>query len=211
MQYYWRPYYPAQGIPNAMHHPMPMHVAATPECLSRAQVALILNMRSLWEQHVAWTRMVIRSIIFDLPDTEVTLARLLQNGPDMGDALKPFYGVAAGDAYGQLIKEHLVIAADLVKAAKAGDQAAAAAAEKKWYANGDQIVEFVSRLNLYFPKEEFRKLFYQHLALTKAEAVTLLQKDYKQSVQLYDRIEKEALAMADMISSAIIKQFPQMF
>ncbi|MNY59427.1 hypothetical protein D3C86_1958780 [compost metagenome] len=54
-------------------------------------------------------------------------------------------------------------------------------------------------------------MFYQHLALTKAEAVTLLQKDYKQSVQLYDAIEKGALVMADMISTAIIKQFPQMF
>ncbi|KWX79327.1 acetylglutamate kinase [Paenibacillus riograndensis] len=211
MQYYWQPYSPTQGSPNAMHPSMPVYAEAAPECFSRAQVNLILHMRTLWEQHVAWTRMVIRSIVFDLPDTEVTVARLLQNGPDMGDALKPFYGAAAGDAYGQLIKEHLVIAADLVKAAKAGDQAAAAATEKKWYANGDQIVEFLSRLNPYLPKEDFRKMFYQHLALTKAEAVTLLQKDYKQSVQLYDAIEKGALVMADMISTAIIKQFPQMF
>ncbi|KWX69944.1 hypothetical protein [Paenibacillus jilunlii] len=168
-------------------------------------------MRTLWEQHVAWTIITIRSLVYGLPDIDAVLPRLLQNAQDMGDALKPFYGAAAGDAYGQLIKEHLVIAADLVKAAKAGDQAAAAAAEKKWYANGDQIVEFLSRLNPYLPKEEFRKMFYQHLALTKAEAVTLLQKDYKQSVQLYDPIEKGALAMADMLSTAIIKQFPQMF
>ncbi len=211
MQYYWRSYFPAQGSPNAMLQSMPINAGAAQRCFSRAQVELILHMRTLWEQHVAWTRMAIRSIIFDLPDTEVTVARLLQNAPDMGDALKPFYGAAAGDAYSQLIKEHLVIASDLVKAAKAGDQAAAAAAEKKWYASGDQIVEFLSRLNPYLPKEEFRKMFYQHLALTKAEAVTLLQKDYKQSVQLYDPIEKGALAMADMLSSAIIEQFPQMF
>ncbi|WP_372237817.1 acetylglutamate kinase [Paenibacillus sp. P46E] len=189
-----------------------MHVAASqPGCLSRAQVDLNNQMRSLWEQHVAWTRMAIRSIVFSLPDTDVTVARLLQNAPDMGDALKPFYGAAAGDAYAQLINEHLVIAADLVKAAKAGDQTAAAAAEKKWVANGDQIVEFLSRLNPYFPKEEFRQMFYQHLALTKGEAVALLQKDYKQSVQLYDSIERGALAMADMLTNSIIRQFLQCF
>ncbi|MNI98258.1 hypothetical protein D3C81_2333940 [compost metagenome] len=53
-------------------------------------------------------------------------------------------------------------------------------------------------------------MFYDHLALTKAEAVTMLNKDYKTSVQLYDRIEREALMMADMISNAILIQFPQM-
>ncbi|WP_325175637.1 acetylglutamate kinase [Paenibacillus sonchi] len=194
-----------------MHQSMPIHAGPAPGCFSRAQVELILHMRTLWEQHVAWTIITIRSLVYGLPDIDAVLPRLLQNAQDMGEALKPFYGAAAGDAYGQLIREHLVIAADLVKAAKAGDQAAAAAAEKKWYANGDQIVEFLSRLNPYLPKEEFRKMFYQHLALTKAEAVTLLQKDYKQSVQLYDPIEKGALAMADMLSTAIIKQFPQMF
>ncbi|MHA6532074.1 acetylglutamate kinase [Paenibacillus sp. BAC0078] len=184
---------------------------AKQECLSRAQVDYMNHMRSLWEQHVAWTRMAILSIVFDLPDTDVVVARLLQNGPDMGEALKPFYGEAAAQTYSNLIKEHLVIAVDLVKAAKAGDQQAAAVAEKKWYANADQIVEFLSRINPYFPKEQFRKMFYSHLALTKAEAVSLLNKDYKLSVQLYDRIEKEALIMADMISTAIINQFPQMF
>ncbi|WP_379154141.1 acetylglutamate kinase [Paenibacillus sp. sgz5001063] len=190
---------------------MSMYMAVSSECLSRPQVDLMSLMRSLWEQHVTWTVIAIRSLVYGLPDTDETLARLLRNPSDMGDALKPFYGAAAGDAYAQLIKEHLVIAADLVKAAKAGDETAAAAAEKKWVANGDQIVEFLSRINPYFPKEEFRQMFYQHLALTKAEAVSLLQKDYKQSVQLYDSIQKGALAMADMITNAIVSQFPQSF
>lgn len=178
-------------------------------CLTAAQVDFQNLMRTLWEQHVAWTRMAITSLVFGLPDTDVVLARLLQNPADMGNALKPFYGQSVADAYSALIKEHLVIAADLVKAAKAGDTAAAAAAEKKWYANADQIVEFLAHINPYFPKEEFRKMFYSHLALVKAEAVTMLNQDYKSSVQIYDRIEREALMMADMITKAIFNQFPQ--
>ncbi|WP_438492724.1 acetylglutamate kinase [Paenibacillus sp. IHBB 3054] len=178
-------------------------------CLTKAQIEFKNHMRLLWEQHVAWTRMAITSLVFGLPDTVVVLARLLQNAPDMGNALKPFYGQNIADTYGALIKEHLVIAADLVKAAKAGDTAAADAAEKKWYTNGDQIVEFLARINPYFPKEAFRQMFYSHLALVKAEAVSMLNKDYKMSVQLYDRIEREALMMADMIRNSILIQFPQ--
>jgi hypothetical protein len=170
-------------------------------CFSPGQFEFKQAMRSLWEQHVAWTRMAITSLVFGLPDTDPVVARLLRNATDMGDALRPLYGAAAADAFSKLIKEHLVIASELVKAAKAGDSAAAASAEKRWYANADQIIELPSRLNPYFPKEEFRKMFYEHLALTKAEAVTMLQQDYKGSIQLYDRIERQALTMADLLST----------
>ena len=170
-------------------------------CFSPGQLEFKKEMRTLWEQHVAWTRMAIISLVFGLPDTAEVLARLLQNAPDMGNLIKPFYGAGVADIYAGLIKEHLVIASELVKAAKAGDTTAAAAAEKRWYANADQIVEFLSRLNPYFPKEEFRKMFYKHLAMTKAEAVTMLQQDYKASIKLYDQIEREALIMADILST----------
>ncbi|EJR54979.1 hypothetical protein IIM_01919 [Bacillus cereus VD107] len=168
-------------------------------------------MRSLWEQHVAWTRLAIISIIFDLPDVDATVGRLLQNATHMGLSLEPFYGENAVKKYSALIKDHLVIAADLVKAAKAGDQNAAAAIEKKWYTNGDEIVEFLNSINPYIEKEEFRKMFYEHLALTKAEAIAILNKDYDAGIKLYDKIEKEALEMADTITDAIVKQFPQVF
>ena len=134
--------------------------------VSKNEVDLKSYMRLLWEQHVAWTRLAIISIIFNLPDVNVTIARLLQNAPDMGNLLKPFYG-----------------------------QNAASIAEKKWYANADEIVEFLNSINPYIPKEEFRKMFYEHLALTKSEAVSILNKDYHSGVQLYDKIEKEALVM----------------
>ena len=67
--------------------------------------------------------------------------------------------------------------------------------EKKWYANADEIVEFLNSINPYIRKEKFRKMFYEHLALTKSEAVSILSKDYHSGVQLYDKIEKEALVM----------------
>lgn len=168
-------------------------------------------MRLLWEQHVAWTRMAIMSIVFDLPDVSFTIARLLQNAPDMGNLIKPFYGEKLAAKYSSLIKDHLVIAVDLVKAAKAGNQQAAKEAERKWYANADEIVDFWSSINPYFPREEFKKMFYEHLALTKSEAVTMLNKEFKASIELYDKVEMGALTMADILTTSIIKQFPRMF
>ncbi|MFK4303106.1 MULTISPECIES: acetylglutamate kinase [unclassified Paenibacillus] len=190
----------------------PAHLMTkNPHCVSKAKVELKSFMRMLWEQHIAWTRMTILSLVFHLPDVNVVTARLLQNATDMGNSLRPLYGDHVAQTYGNLIREHLVLAADLVKAAIAGDQNLVAATEKKWYSNADEISEFLSRINPYLPKEEFRKMFYEHLALTKSEAVSMITKDYETSVQIYDKIEAEALEMADTITDAIAKQFPGIF
>jgi hypothetical protein len=53
--------------------------------------------RRLWEDHITWTRLFIVSASADLPDTPATTQRLLRNQQDIGDAIKPFYGRAAGE------------------------------------------------------------------------------------------------------------------
>ena len=50
-----------------------------PEGVSQAEEALSNRMRLLWEQHVYWTRLVILSMAFGLPDAQLATARLLRN------------------------------------------------------------------------------------------------------------------------------------
>jgi hypothetical protein len=180
-------------------------------CISEKEVRLKSSMRLVWEQHVYWTRMTIISLAFNLPDVDFVTARLLRNATDMGDLLRPFYGNRIAAKFSSLIREHLVIAAELVKAAKAGDQKAVAAAERRWYANGEEIADFLSTINPYISEKEFKEMFFEHLALTKSEAVFILQKDFKSSIAVFDKIEAEALQMADTITVAIVKQFPKKF
>jgi hypothetical protein len=178
-------------------------------CISKQEDSLKSSMRLVWEQHVYWTRMTIISLAFNLPDVAFVTARLLRNATDMGNLLKPYYGNKIAAEFSNLIREHLVIAVELVKAAKAGNQKAEAAAERRWYANGEEIAEFLSTINPYISKNEFKKMFFEHLALTKSEAVFILQKDFKSSIAVFDKIEAEALQMADTITIAIVKQFPK--
>lgn len=110
-----------------------------------------------------------------------------------------------------MLTSHLVTAAQLVKAAKAGDNTAAANAEKSWYANADEIAAFLASINPYWSERDWREMLHTHLALTKSEAVDMLNKKYGDSVSTYDQIEIEALQMADMMKTGIIKQFPNLF
>ena len=83
----------------------------------------------------------------------------------MGNSIRPYYGDLAANTYSDLIKQHLTIAADLVKAALAGNTKLAEETEKKWYANADEIAQFWNSINPNFPTDVFRKMFYEHLRL----------------------------------------------
>lgn len=90
-----------------------------------------LNLQhKLWEEHVAWTRMTIISMAEDLADVDLVTKRLLRNPADIAASFRPLYGDEIAARFQSLLTDHLVIAAQLVKAAKAGDTAAAADAER---------------------------------------------------------------------------------
>src|SRR5688500_17704916 len=59
-------------------------------------VELKENMRRLWADHVIWTRQYIVAAVASDPGASAASTRLLRNQEDLGNAIKPFYGDAAG-------------------------------------------------------------------------------------------------------------------
>ncbi|HEY5969342.1 MAG TPA: hypothetical protein VIU35_15290 [Chitinophagaceae bacterium] len=172
---------------------------------------LRMAMHKLWEDHIVWTRNVILNIMDDLPGTDQAVNRLLKNQDDIGNAVKPFYGEAGGKELTRLLREHITIAADLLKAAKAGNNSAFDAANKKWFVNADEISDFLSKANPNWKLADMKKMMHDHLTLTTEEAVARLKKDYAADVKAYDKVHDEILMMADMLTDGIIKQFPGKF
>jgi hypothetical protein len=193
------------------HATAPAAVADAPVVTPKV-VAFHDEMRRLWEDHVTWTRLAIISLTGDTPDTEASVGRLLQNQTDIGDAIKPFYGEAAGQELTRLLREHILIAADLIAAARAGDETAVADAQSRWTANADEIAAFLAAANpRFWDLEEMKAMLHEHLRLTANEAIARIQGDWAADVAAYDEIHLQALGMADMLSNGIIKQFPARF
>ena len=169
-------------------------------------------MRKLWEDHITWTRVFIISAAGDLPDKAAATERLLQNQVDIGNAIKPYYGDAAGEKLTTLLKEHITTAADVVTAAKANDKAKLDDANKRWSANADQIADFLSGANpKSWPAAEMRTMMHDHLNLTTAEAVARLHGDWAADIAAYDKVHEQILKMADMLSAGIMKQHSAKF
>ena len=71
------------------------------------------------------------SLTSNTPDTKATVARLLLNQTDIGNAVRPFYGAAAGKQLTALLREHILIAADLIALAQKGDGAGVSAQQAR--------------------------------------------------------------------------------
>jgi hypothetical protein len=193
--------------PMKMNMNMSMNPALSPKA-----VKFRLGMNKLWEDHITWTRMVIVDFAANLPDLQTAEARLLRNQADIGSAIKPYYGAAAGRQLTKLLRTHILEAVPVLQDAKAGDNAKLQRDLAKWYANAHQIAVFLSKANPHnWPLKEMDSMMKRHLQLTTDEAVARLQGNWTADVKAYDRVHLEILQMAGMLSTGIIKQFPSRF
>ena len=186
--------------------------ATTARAVPATQAAFRNEMRRLWEDHITWTRLAIVSFAAGLPDLGPTEKRLLRNQADIGSAIKPFYGRAAGSKLTALLRGHILTAVDVLTAAKANDSAALADAQARWYANANRIATFLSGANpVSWPLPMMKRMMREHLDLTTTEAVARLQGRWATDLATYDKVHSQILKMADMLSEGIIHQFPKRF
>jgi hypothetical protein len=178
---------------------------------SSSGVELKTSMNKLWEDHVTWTRNVIFCLVDDLPGSDQAVNRLLKNQEDIGNAIKPYYGDDAGKKLTNLLKPHITIAAELIKAAKTNNKPALEDAKKRWTANADEISVFLSNANPEWKLDDIKKMMHEHLKLTTDEVIARISKDYDADIKAYDKVHHEILEMSEMLSMGIIKQFPDKF
>lgn len=178
---------------------------------SEAHVQLHDAMRKLWEDHIVWTRNFIISAIANLEDKDAVTKRLLQNQDDIGNAIKAYYGNEAGDALTKLLREHIMIAGDVVADAIANDTTKLTEDNAKWHANADEITAFLSKANPNWPEKTLQDMLYKHLEYTTGEATSRLKKDWVADIGFYDTNHDHMLMLSDALTNGIAKQFPDTF
>lgn len=168
-------------------------------------------MRRLWFEHAIWTKEAIASIINGSPDVQLVTNRLLRNPDDFAKALLPIYGPTVSEQFRNLLREHLIIAADLVNALKRKDTNSANLIDKKFFKNADDIADLLSRINPYWDREHMRKMLHDHLNLVKALTTAILNNKYDETITIFDKFEDQILMMADSFTDGILRQFPNKF
>ncbi|MCM3531587.1 glycosyltransferase [Cytobacillus oceanisediminis] len=190
----------------------PGNAAAQKPCITQSEVKFGNEFRRLWVDHVLWTSNYITSATTaGAENQKQVLARLLKNQEDIGNSIKPYYGDAAGNKLTELLKEHIVIAGDIVEAAKSGQGAKVNQLNKIWHRNADEIAAFLSGANPNLQNEDVKKLLYTHLELVTDDLTASLVKDWDARIVSIDDGLSHIIMMADAISDAVVKQFPDKF
>jgi len=168
-------------------------------------------MRKLWTDHMQWTYATVDAF-YNNPDAlQAHLDRLLQNQEDIGAAIVPYYGQAAGDSLAALLTTHITQAPSVLQAAKDNNQAALDAALANWNANAEDIADFLAAANPNWLQGHLRAEMKGHITQTTAYAVDLLQKDYPKAIADYEIAFHHMMHLADQLSTGIAQQFPGKF
>jgi hypothetical protein len=194
-----------------LQNPPTIAAAQTVNFEQSASSNLHRDMRKLWSDHVIWTRDYIVAAVGDRPDAQAAANRLMKNQDDIGAAVATYYGKPAGDKLTALLKEHISIAVDIIKFAKAGDKASQQQADAKWHRNGEAIADFLSQANPNWPRSTLVQMMNMHLSTTTDEVVARLTKNWEADVLAFDAVYNHILAMSDALSDGIVKQFPDKF
>lgn len=176
-----------------------------------AEMKLNQNLRKLWSDHVIWTRLYLVSNLAGLEDQEPVLARLLQNQKDIGNAIKPIYGEAAGNKLTELLTEHIVLAGKLVEVLKAGRTEEAGQINREWFRNADDIAKFLSSANPNWSYNQLKDMLETHLKLITEDVSARMNKDWNASIAAFDKGVLHILTFADVLSQGIVRQFPDKF
>jgi hypothetical protein len=190
----------------------PQSQAATAPSQSPKASALHDNMRALWQDHGTWTRLAIVSFADNSPDLQATQDRLLANQTEIGNAVKPYYGDDAGNKLTALLQQHIVNAVGVLKAAKTGNPAEVDQAKAAFYANGNQIADFLHGANPgNWPADAVQNMMKTHLDQVVEMGSDELTHHYAESVGVWNAYRDHILGMADTLSNGITKQFPNKF
>ncbi len=170
------------------------------------------TMHKLWADHMQWTYATVDAYFNNQTGLQSQLNRLLKNQEDIGTAIVPYYGQAAGDQLTILLKGHINGAVPVLEAAKNNDQSALDIAVANWRVNGQEIADFLSAANpQYWEQSHMRTHMDDHLTKTIAYSVDLLQQNYNQAVIDYDEAFDDMMYFATVLSEGIGNQFPDKF
>jgi hypothetical protein len=186
-------------------------IGAQPAAISASALELRQGMRDLWADHVVWTRAYTVAAVADDPSAASALDRLLRNQEDLGSAIAPYYGAAAGAGLTDLLKEHISIAGEVVGAAKAKDDVKLKDADARWHRNAEEIATFLSGANPNWSRADLVRMLNEHLSLTTQQATYRLQQNWREDTATFDRIYDQAMMMADALADGVIRQFPARF
>jgi hypothetical protein len=175
-------------------------------------VATDAAIRGLWHDHIFWVRNVVVATLGKRPaEAKAAEAQVVANAHAIADAIKPFYGDAAGEALFPLLAGHYGAIKSYLTATAAGDKKGQDKATDDLLANADKIATFLSGANPNLPKDALLGMLQAHGGHHIAQIQELKAGQYDAEAKNWAEMEAHMDMISDALTGAIAKQFPDKF
>lgn len=188
--------------------------AGTPQCSGDVVAVLETKMalRDLWVEHIFWIRSyVLATKGDDEAQRKVAETEVVDNAKALAATIAPFYGQPAADGLFNLLAEHWTAVRDYNTAMAGRSQSGRAEAVKAITVNAQEIAKFLSGANPHLPENAVFALLSAHGAHHVAQINEIVANDFGDEARTWQAMRKHMLVIADSITDALAKQFPDKF
>ncbi|MBN7773458.1 hypothetical protein [Clostridium aminobutyricum] len=174
---------------------------STPIPLNRLN--LFFESRIIWRDFATWIHTYLASVFAGFGNQDSIEVKLKDVITKFGIILSTVFGGQIGEQYNNLIFNLLNTFKSLVDAQIRGDVNAVNEYATQLYENADQIAAFLARINPYWEENEWKTLLYQLNKLIIEDSTRVLNKEYAQSIEVFDRLLNLTSIMGDYYSKGI--------
>lgn len=181
---------------------------ASPEKVAETKLAL----RDLWLGHILGIRNVAVATVDKNPAARDAAEKdVVANAKQIAQSIEPFYGKPASEKLFTLLAGHYGAIRDDLDATVAGNSAQQEAAVKALTMNAGEISTFLSGANPYLPKDTVMGLLTAHAGHHIQQFQQLKASEYTQEADTWKGMKQHIYVVADALTGALAKQFPDKF
>jgi hypothetical protein len=180
-------------------------VAFSPRTTLRVQLDLLLG------EHLVLAAESMRAGLAKTADFAAARQALAGNSSDLQDAVAKYYGPEAGQAFGDVWREHVDAYLAFIVADAANDPSGRTASLNRLHAYHDQIAAFLAAANPYLNAEEVAALILRHVQALISQVESAVAGDHERTVATIRGAYVQTFEVGDALAIAIALQFPDRF
>jgi hypothetical protein len=185
---------------------------ASPPAADSAALSTRLSMRDLWVEHVFWIRnYAIANQAADKQQAKVAADQVVDNATKIANSLAPLYGQPAADQLLKLLAGHWGAVKHYSDATVAKDTKGKQAAVTDLTSNAKAIAAFLAKANPNLPEATLVTMLAAHGGHHVTQVDQLAAHDYAGEANTWQMMRTHVLALADALTAAVVKQFPDKF
>ena len=171
-----------------------------------------LALRDLWQEHIFWIRDYVQANQSgNKAQANIAADQVVANATRIASAIAPLYGQPAADQLLKLLAGHWGAVKHYSDATVAKDDGGRKAAVSELTGNAAAIAKFLASANPNLPEQDLVAMLGTHGAQHIAQIDQLAAHDYAGEAQTWHGMRQHMQMLADALSAALVKQFPDKF